>query len=123
MAGETGQSFTATVNGNYAVIITVNNCSDTSACVNINSVGLENPGGTNSVVQVYPNPNTGWFTLSTENYDLQRIEIFNGLGENVYSLQSPSAQVQINISNLPAGVYYLKAVGEKEQRIIKVVIR
>jgi hypothetical protein len=33
IANETNQSFTATVNGNYAVIVTDGACSDTSACV------------------------------------------------------------------------------------------
>lgn len=32
LAGETGQSFTATINGNYAVEVTLNGCLDTSAC-------------------------------------------------------------------------------------------
>ena len=35
IAGETGESFTATVSGNYAVIITDGSCVDTSACVEV----------------------------------------------------------------------------------------
>lgn len=38
--GETNQTYVASVNGNYAVIVTDGNCSDTSDCVSVNSVGL-----------------------------------------------------------------------------------
>lgn len=41
MNGETSQYFVATANGNYALIVTENGCSDTSACLIINEVGLE----------------------------------------------------------------------------------
>jgi hypothetical protein len=63
IAGATGQSFTATANGNYAVIITQNACSDTSVCVLILSVGT-NSLSLIQAVNIYPNPSaTGEFIL------------------------------------------------------------
>jgi hypothetical protein len=38
--GETNQSFVATSNGDYAVIVNQNGCVDTSDCITINSVGI-----------------------------------------------------------------------------------
>jgi PKD repeat protein len=35
ITGATSQSYTATTNGDYAVMVTQNNCSDTSACMNV----------------------------------------------------------------------------------------
>ena len=40
IAGETNQSLTALSNGNYAVEVTANCCTDTSACVTITTVGI-----------------------------------------------------------------------------------
>lgn len=40
IAGATNQSFTATVNGNYAVEVSENGCSATSACESINFIGI-----------------------------------------------------------------------------------
>ena len=40
IVGETGQTFTATENGNYAVEITNNGCLDTSTCVNVMGIGI-----------------------------------------------------------------------------------
>jgi hypothetical protein len=53
--GETAQTFTATANGNYAVIVTENGCSDTSACTAIVTVSLDDLSPL-EVVSVYPNP-------------------------------------------------------------------
>jgi hypothetical protein len=41
VTGETNQSYSPTVTGNYAVAITVGNCSDTSACELVDFTGLE----------------------------------------------------------------------------------
>src|SRR5690606_33995484 len=38
--GATNQSFTPTNNGNFAVVVTKNNCSDTSVCYQITSLGI-----------------------------------------------------------------------------------
>jgi hypothetical protein len=45
ISGETSQSFTAVANGSYAVIVTEENCSDTSACFIIDEVGLSSLDG------------------------------------------------------------------------------
>jgi len=41
ISGETNQSFTPTVTGNYAVVVTLDNCSDTSACALVDFTGIE----------------------------------------------------------------------------------
>ncbi len=56
--GETNQIFTATANGNYAVIVNQNDCIDTSSCVNVSTVGL-NVLILADAIKVYPNPTYG----------------------------------------------------------------
>ncbi|WP_294673537.1 LamG-like jellyroll fold domain-containing protein [uncultured Fluviicola sp.] len=48
------QSFTAEVNGEYAVIVDNGTCRDTSACMVINTVGLNEFA--NTAFELYPNP-------------------------------------------------------------------
>ena len=46
--GATNQSYTkATANGSYAVIITANGCTDTSACHNVTTVGINDYSASN----------------------------------------------------------------------------
>lgn len=58
MAGEISQTFSPSQNGNYAVVITENNCVDTSECVLINSLSVEE-GLQLSETSIYPNPTNG----------------------------------------------------------------
>ncbi len=63
--GETSQAFTATENGDYAVIITQNECVEKSECYSITGVGVIE----NSFVQeitLFPNPTAGNLTIDTK---------------------------------------------------------
>ncbi len=89
--------------GQFAVVVTQNGCSDTSACIN-STVGLtENQL---PFVSVFPNPTKGKFTLSQGlDFDGGQLEIINVAGVRVGSIPvSPQPETQIAV-NLPAGVY------------------
>jgi hypothetical protein len=65
---------------------------------------------------VWPNPTTGLLTLAAE---AQRVEIVSLMGQRVAVFENTSS---IDISDLPAGVYILKAVlpqGEAVRKIVK----
>ncbi len=74
LAGDTNQSFTATINGDYAVIITQDNCSDTSECNNIGIVGI-NEGFLSDDFIVYPNPNKGQFLVEISTGASGKVEL------------------------------------------------
>ncbi|MCS7227221.1 MAG: T9SS type A sorting domain-containing protein, partial [Gloeomargarita sp. SKYB31] len=65
VAGATGHSFTPTVSGSYAVVITLDGCTAQSPCYVVDlttSVGGRSSGEVSSW-QVYPNPNDGRFVI------------------------------------------------------------
>jgi len=64
ISGATSQNFTPTVTGNYAVVVTENGCSETSACENIIITGI-NEMNANNNISVYPNPVNDIFTISS----------------------------------------------------------
>ncbi|PKP51008.1 MAG: hypothetical protein CVT95_01900 [Bacteroidetes bacterium HGW-Bacteroidetes-12] len=64
ISGAINQSFSPTVTGNYAVVVTENSCSDTSACENIIITGI-NEMNTNNNISFYPNPVNDIFTISS----------------------------------------------------------
>lgn len=59
ISNATNQSFSPAENGDYAVAIWQNGCIDTSSCVSVLSVGLENPISQRFELQIYPNPSPG----------------------------------------------------------------
>jgi hypothetical protein len=122
VAGENNQSFTATTNGNYAVIITENGCSDTSACYTINSVGLKNTL-TGIAVSLVPNPTNGTIMIRFERaVESAGIEITNLMGQVI-------AKEQIRTTNSlsmdipgPAGLYFVTITDNKGYKtVVKVV--
>lgn len=104
--GATNQTFTATTNGNYAVIITNGSCSDTSVCFTINSIGIAEYAGDRGI-QIYPNPATNQLTVINENSLVKEITITNILGEYIYKSEIRNQKSEINISALDIGMYFV----------------
>jgi hypothetical protein len=104
--GEYNQSFTATINGSYAVIITDNNCSDTSICYAVSELGIDNKN-TNDLIKVYPNPTYSLITIEVLSAG-SNFEIQNALGQVVKKGTLINKKSIINIDDLSAGVYMLK---------------
>ena len=90
-------------------------------------------GGTgineNSVVDfdVYPNPNSGKFViqLSNQNFQNATLSMMNIIGEKLIEkkLNNHDITMQIDASNLPSGIYYIKLQTEKSTFVKKVFIK
>ena len=106
--GETGQTFTPTTNGNYAVKVTESTCSGTSNCVVFTPSGIR---GLNQLgFNIYPNPSNGIVTVLFENeHQEHTIDVFNVFGQNIKSVLAGVATTKqpIDLSNQHDGVYYL----------------
>ena len=77
------------------------------------SLGINSPRMVSNDVLVYPNPNRGQFTLQIKGVKLQgeNIEIFNVLGEKVYSQFSIfNSQLSINLTSQPPGIYLYRII-------------
>jgi hypothetical protein len=98
--GSTSQSFIATSNGNYAVVLTLNNCTDTSACVSISSVGLNDDS--QELLVLFPNPVKNILHISGSNVVLNT-SILNSLGQVVLE----SSESDISVSSLENGLYFV----------------
>jgi hypothetical protein len=114
IVGETNQSFTATANGDYAVAVTVNGCTDTSACYTVIGIGIQESNAVSSF-SVYPNPvsNTLYIQSSTAFSDKKK-EFYNAFGQILFTTKSN----EIDVSTYSKGIYYLKC----EQHVVKVVV-
>jgi hypothetical protein len=110
IAGQTNQSFTAAENGTYAVIITQNGCSDTSACFAITTVGIEDDGSLSSI-SLYPNPSNGHFQLSIDGVQMAegcKMEIYTVEGKRIYHSIITDTKSDIDLSSQAAGMYLVK---------------
>jgi hypothetical protein len=117
IAGATNQSFTATSNGQYSVIVSNATCTDTSTCYTLNNIGVQEAHL--PVVNLYPNPTTGLLHIQTAQ-PWQKAEVVDVTGRMVHTQTAQTEE--IDISKLPAGMYVLKvffAEGVAVRRVVK----
>ena len=120
IAGATGQSFTSTQNGNYAVTITANGCTETSDCMPVNSVGIETLE--QNGWSVYPNPGNGMFTLKGTISGNPQISVMNVLGQVINAPISTSGEtISLDLTTEPAGMYLVKIELSNQSHIIQVI--
>lgn len=124
IAGANSQSYTATVPGHYAVIISKAGCeTDTSACVSIptNSTKLSDKL---QPLQIYPNPNNGLFTIILpENMEVNNITIVNMMGASMFKdCDVVGTKKDIDLSNFPRGMYLIKVATKEETLTQKIIL-
>lgn len=121
IGGETNQSFTAAVNGSYAVVVTANGCSDTSACIQIDGLGfIENDFGDGCVL--FPNPTDGDFSINLgEVYQVVKISISDLSGKRIKSNEYIEGQVFNLKLEEPAGTYLLTVETEGRRAVVRLV--
>ncbi len=109
VAGAIDQTFDPLVNGDYAVIIHLNSCIDTSACVNVNSVGISNLSSIASAI-LFPNPVHSTLTIKTEAVlSIKSIAILDVIGQLVQQLSGEDKkEFQINTDFLTSGFYFVE---------------
>ncbi|TAH42309.1 MAG: T9SS type A sorting domain-containing protein [Bacteroidetes bacterium] len=116
----TSQTYSPSSNGDYAVIVTQNSCSDTSACVNFIVTGLQAHTMENNI-SVYPNPSQGVFTIKSAT-DLE-YTIVNNIGQVVINGNlSKLNNFTLDIKDLSRGVYYVIGKNDKESTKQKIVV-
>ena len=109
IVGETGQSFSPTMNGDYAVVVTENGCIDTSSCYNIFITGLESTISI-SGVNVYPNPIKDQITIdfgAIQEIVKVKILAMDGKLLQSYNWTNVTKQ-QISLERLPEGFYLIE---------------
>ena len=119
--GATNQSYTAYQNGLYAVQVSGNGCVDTSNCIAITNVGInEITFGSNFVV--YPNPTNGTVHVSLgSEYALINVEVLDIVGKRIASqIFSDVESFEVNIEGV-AGQYLLNVTSENEKAHIKIL--
>ena len=87
------------------------------ACEMVNVPELEKKNLT-----VYPNPATNQFTVNTGNDEKANIQLFNIVGQQVYS-ETFTGSTTVNVANLHSGVYMLKVNQNGKVNTTKVIVK
>lgn len=119
IAGETGQAYLATENGSYAVIISNGQCTDTTDCVTVSTVGL-GENSLDNLVSVYPNPSNGTFVIrAAANSDLEITDLNGRLVKKIH-LNNAQTEIELFETN---GIYLVKWIKEGRSVVKRIVIQ
>ena len=120
ISGETNSIFTTQITGDYAVEVTINNCSALSNCYNISNNVNVDVYNTNYAIQLFPNPTKNDLTVSLEGVKYVDIVIFDIHGKAMLEQSYLLDRDNINISSLAAGTYFVKIITSEESKIIRI---
>jgi hypothetical protein len=124
ISGSVSQTYTATANGDYAVVVTSSGCSDTSACFTVTGIGIiENDFG--DALLVYPNPigqSAQDFSIDLgARYEAVSVRITDLSGRLVQSGSYSNSQLLRLKLDEVAGVYLLIVESDERRAVVRLV--
>jgi pimeloyl-ACP methyl ester carboxylesterase len=121
ISGATNITFQPSSNGDYAVEITQNGCTETSNCHTIDSsLGVSNKNNS-SLFKLYPNPSTG--VINIEHEEALEFFIYDTNLSLVFSSELNSTKQVIN-PNLKSGIYIWKTIdADSEVKSGKLIVQ
>jgi len=116
------QTFLTLENGDYAVLITNEFCSDTSACYTIMIDNIEENFNKNEFL-VYPNPNQGSFFIDLGKNHASAVFTLSEInGREIHSANFSGQVIEYSIKE-SAGIYFLTIQTEDYTKTIKLIFQ
>ena len=83
------------------------------------TTGIEE--GYKSTITVHPNPTNGTVTITGKN--LKQVDVANVLGQQMLSVQGKDNEIHINMTALPAGVYFVTVTDNEGRKCVRKVVK
>jgi hypothetical protein len=120
IAGATAQTYAPTITGSYSVVVTnAGGCSDTSSCVTIDVIGLDENKET--LVQVQPNPSLGVFNILLGKNANGTLVITDATGRIIATETINGSTKTIDLTSAVTGIYYFTIQTDNLEKVIRVI--
>ncbi len=120
IAGATTQTYAPVLTGSYSVIVTnASGCADTSSCITIEVIGLDETK--ESLVQVQPNPSTGLFNILFGENANGTVVITDATGRIIGTEVVNGSTKAIDLTAAVTGIYYFTIQTDNIEKVIKVI--
>ncbi|TNE30147.1 MAG: T9SS type A sorting domain-containing protein [Bacteroidetes bacterium] len=107
ITGATSRGFLPPANGSYAVILTNQNCVDTSSCISYNRFSISERSSTQDWLTFYPNPSSGTIHYSFTGNAPTQVEVLDLSGRNITTFEL-DGESTLHLTNLVSGTYLLR---------------
>jgi hypothetical protein len=124
---EGSQIYTVTIFGRVTLEAEdMNGCSDSDTVIIMPPAGIEDPSGISRNLNIFPNPsdNMIYIELNLPDYTDILLELCDATGRKIYIREFSRVNgihESMDISNLPAGLYWLK-VGTKKGLVVRNIV-
>lgn len=120
LEGEIEQFCIAQINGEYAVSVSENGCTDTSSCVSVSSVGIFEQG-LFITVSIYPNPNNGVVNIDFGTTGTYGLKVYSSTGRLIHQKEDiPGGIHQFSLEEAP-GIYLIELSSGDRKRNYRLV--
>jgi hypothetical protein len=118
--GATNQYYDAPLIGKYAVIVSVGECSDTSSCLYVDVLSINESNS--AQVKLFPNPVISTLQIEMEaSQPYSRAVIYDLFGKVVSTHQLSEQKTLLNLTNLSSGFYVIRLLNENSSTEFKFV--
>lgn len=115
--GATGQNYTPTIGGSFAVAVQYQGCSDTSVCVTVSFTGISDP--LSNHCKIFPNPSNGVLNLTLPDASKSlSYTIYSSDGRTIKEGVLITKTTKLDLSSLSNGVYFIKTPDSKLEKLI-----
>ena len=105
--GATAQTFSPTTVGSYAVVLTKNGCSATSACESVTTLGLTSNEFAKSI-SMYPNPTNGLTNIQlNQSFETIEATVYNVTGQTILNKEFKNTNIFSLDFTSSNGIYFL----------------
>lgn len=122
LVNDTNQTFIPPANGSYAVIVSRNNCSDTSSCKVFLTTGLAGHQQDFHGVSIYPNP-TGREIFIKTPFSGGTVCLLNALGQELMRQPIEAGKIlSFDLDQYSQGMYFIQ-INSGELKILEKIIK
>lgn len=121
VSGAVNQSFTPSVDGNYAVEVKENNCTDTSACYPVTGLGVSEING--NIFRVYPNPASDFINIVFTNQSSGMVRILGLTGDRILEQRYALGSTEVDVQKLAGGLYIVECESNGVKSRQQILIR
>ena len=119
--GATSEIFNPTSMGEYYVVVTNNNCEETSYVINYNINGLNN---LNQSIKIYPNPTNGFLTVETSS--AVNLTFMTYIGNELLEVENNHNELnstKLDLSTFAKGIYLMKIEQNNQIMNYKIILQ
>ena len=119
--GATGQNFVPLTNGDYAVVVTVNACTDTSSCYSLSPSAVPEKISAFSA-DLYPNPTNGDVVLRLGHPEKVIISITDIAGRKIQVVKgNAKKEIILPLAQWQRGIYFVTVSTDETYKVFKLI--